>query len=122
MVDTGMAMATVHAGVPTELEEVDVTGTKLPPQVAAKNNGNTRQPANSGFVTLSFTPLHTAGKGMKFITFGMIVWGDPPVVGENPALLGETAGAATKATRTEELQRQRRKCRNLALTSPAPPW
>ncbi len=77
------ANAGAHAGVQNELKMINGNCNKVLFQVADGVNGNTGQAENIVFIASLFTPIHTAGKGVESITFGVSVWGRPPEIGAN---------------------------------------
>ncbi len=83
MVVAGMAMAPAHAGVQNELKMISGYCNEVLFQIAHGVNGNTGQAGNIIFIASLFTPIHTAGKGVESITFGVSVWGRPPEIGAN---------------------------------------
>ncbi len=71
----GMAMAFAAASSPNAECTVGTPCNKHPLVTVGAADGNHGEPADIGFVTMFFTPLHKAVRGRKLIVYDMSVWG-----------------------------------------------
>ncbi len=74
----GMAMAPEAAPLQNWGFVNNVWGIKDWQGAAGTANGNWVDPVDAALMTMSFTPLHTKGRGMESSAYDMIVWGTTP--------------------------------------------
>jgi hypothetical protein len=78
MVAAGMAMAIEAATIPVNWHAANMPGAKYALRTAGVTVGNRGELVGIRFVIMSYTPLHNAVQGTKWITYGLDVWGGLP--------------------------------------------